>query len=209
MTQLTDIRDLVREATRFDSSDASLTDSNLTSLINRGLKAIATEHDWPWLYAETTISAVVGTRDYNFPTGATQISFVSFEDDGPFVVKQLKELQRYNDTTITGQPYMFAPVGVTSIRIAPYPDQAYTLDVGYYQDESVLSGDTNEPLLPDAYDEMLVAYVVKLVGMRIGNVEMSRSGASEYREWVSRTRDNVKVTSVLPRPTARRDWGWR
>ena len=191
MTQLSDLRTAIYRQANISTSDTSLTSAVLTGLINEALKAIATDHDWPWLYSEDTISAVVGTRDYSFPTGATRIAWLSIGDGPVFDVRQMKELERWNSTDITGQPHIFSTVGVTSVRIAPYPDTAYTINVGFYQDENTLSGDTDTPLLPSAYDGLVIGRTIKLIGYRLGNNTLVQMGDDLYREWLRRTRDNV------------------
>lgn len=206
MTALSALRTAVYTATRISSTDPSLTSTTLTALINRALKFMATEHDWPWLYAESTISAVVGTRDYSWPTGATRINWLAIDKYDPFTPVQRKVALRYSDTDRTGRPSMFTDAGHGTIRIAPYPNQAYTINIGYFQDEAVLSGDSDEPLLPDMYDDVLVARTMILIGQRRNDKDLIREGEDLYNDWIRVIGDNVPTSSQKPRTRTRTDW---
>lgn len=191
---------------RIRSDDGDFADADMLILINGALQNLSTKHEWPWLYAEDTISAVIGTRDYNVPTGWTKTAWLSIDATGPFQVLTMKEMQRWNDANITGKPQYFSHVGDTSIRIAPFPNQAYTVNVGYYIAETVMTGDSDTPLFDDAYEDYVIWEVVRRMGDRKGDDAMVRRAEKHLAEWEQDIADNVQRSKAMPRVRYRKDW---
>jgi hypothetical protein len=76
----------------------------------------------------------------------------------------------------------------------------------YFQSEAALSASGDTPVLPDAYDGMLVMYVAKKMAMRKGAFDDLRVVENEIRMWDKRARDNVRTATALPRIKNRKDW---
>lgn len=208
MTQLSDIRTAALDVFGYNANDPLLDSTTMNRLVNQALKQLSTEYDWPWLYAETTISIVAGTTDYAVPTRWSRTKWL-FIDDNELKFRSPKQMQRLigdNTNPITGQPLFYTTVGDTSIRVGRTPDAAYTADHAYYTYEATLTNDTDEPVLFEAYDDMLVMYVAKKLAMRKGEANDLNIARAEIQAWDKRVRDNVRRSSALPMMKHRQDW---
>ena len=188
------------------SDDGDFADADMLILINGALQHLSTKHEWPWLYAEDTISAVVGTRDYAVPTGWTKTAWLSIESTGVFQALTMKEMQRWNATDLKAKPRYFSHVGDTSVRIAPFPDKSYTIDIGFYKAETVMTGDSDTPLFDDAYEDYVIWELVKRMGLRKGDNDMVRMAKAELKDWEKDIADNVQRSKDIPRVRVRNDY---
>jgi hypothetical protein len=185
-----------------ETTDDGMLD-NLVESINAGLQQMATEFDWPWLVASTTISTVADTTDYSMPTNATRIREIIYRD-GTLTAVQLAELTRYDDIS-GGEPALFY-IQNSTIKIAPIPDGVYVLTVEYVKAESVLSGDSDTILCPDWYSDMVVVYAAIEEARRRQNAALTKLLENSRDQWIQRIRDNIQRTKNLPDIITRTDW---
>ena len=161
MTAWSVLRGRAFDYSQIRSDDGDFADADMLVLGNAAIQHLSTKHDWPWLYEEATISAVVGTRDYSIATldaDWTKTAWMGIDEYKPMLPISLREAHEWSNVNRTGRPLYFAHVGNTSIRIAPYPNQAYTINVGYYQAETPLTGDADEPAVRPSGTEPKIKY---------------------------------------------------
>ncbi len=203
------IRTAALEMAGYNTADPIIATADINDIIQGALDQISTEYEWPWLYAEGTITTVAGTTDYNVPTRWTRTLWLAYKHLELKYRSHRQMRHVIGDTTVTGQPTVFTTVGDTSIRVGRIPDAVYTLDHGYVTSEAVMTSDSDQPALDDAYDDMLVWRVVKGLAIRRGDTDMLQIANIENALWTERARDNVRRTSHTTRVNARRDWTTR
>lgn len=211
MTAWSVIRSQAFDYSQIRSDDGDFDDAAMLVLGNAALQLLSTKHDWPWLYAESTITTVIGTRDYSIATldpDWTKTAWMSIDDHRVFIPISLKEAQRWNLDTRVSRPRYFAHVGNTSIRIAPFPNQVYTINVGYYQAETPLTGDASEPAWYPDYIGYLVWEIVRRMAIRKGDDKILRRAESMLSEWRKDIGDNVQGSKQAPRVQVRKDLGF-
>lgn len=214
--QLSDIKTDAFDVLGYNSNDPLFDDTVMTRLVNTALAEVSTEFDWPWLYAEGTISVTASTTDYALSgltlsglTRWTKTKWVAIEEDELKFVSPRQMQRIIGDTSVTGQPLYYTHDGTTNIRFGPTPDAAYTVTIGYQQGEAALSNSTDTPVIPNDYDQYLVLYVAKKMAMRKGAFDDLRVVQGEIAEWRKRIRDNVRQASAFPSIRNRQDWSSR
>lgn len=185
-----------------ETSDDGMLD-NLTESINAGLQQMATEYDWPWLVLSTTIPTVVDTTDYSFPSNATRIRELIYRD-GPLINVQLAELVRYNQIA-GGEPALFY-IQNSTIKLAPIPDQVYSIYCEYVVAESVLSSDSDTIRCPDFYSDLVVVYGAIEEAKRRKDTVLTNLLEGSKQQWIQRIRDNIQRGKNLPDILTRQDW---
>lgn len=211
MTAWSVLRGRAFDYSQIRSDDGDFANADMLVLGNAALQHLSTKHDWPWLYAEGTISAVVGTRDYSIATldaDWTKTAWLGIDKYKPMTAISLREAHEWSNTERTGRPLYFAHVGNASIRIAPYPNQAYTINVGYYQAETPLTGDASEPAWYSDYEDYLTWEVVRRMGIRKGDDNIVRRAEKMLDEWRRDLADNVQGSKKAPRIQTRKDLGF-
>jgi hypothetical protein len=205
---LDDIMVDVREAGNYNASDGNLTDAILTRIVNRALQRISSEFDWPWLYAEETITTVAGTLDYNLPTRWTKTAWLSEETVGDLQPASHLQSRRWVEqaTRITGRPLYYVHEGVSQIRLFPAPDAVYSIGHGYYTSEAVLSVGSDTPALPDPFDDLLVWKALEFAAMRRGEGTLANQARDMYKDQLKVVKDNVRGTKQFGVPSSRQDW---
>jgi hypothetical protein len=206
--QLSDIRTDVREAGNYSSSDGNVSDAVMTRVINRALRRISAEFDWPWLYAEETITTVAGTTDYNLPTRWAKTAWLSEENVGLLRPATHKQSRRWIEqaTRVTGRPVYYTHEGASQIRLFPAPDAVYSVDHGYYTYEAALSNDTDTPAIPDPYDDLVVWKSLEFLAIRRGEQELMQNARRMYQDQLRVVTDNVRASKEFASIKTRQDW---
>ena len=81
MTQLSDIRTEVLETAGLASDDSRFPSATLNRIINRALRSVSAEHDWPWNQAQTTINTVASTATSDLPSNTSKIIRLAIDND--------------------------------------------------------------------------------------------------------------------------------
>lgn len=207
LPDLTDIRTEVRTRLGVSSTDSTLTDTVLTSLINAANRKLSLIHDWPWLVTtDATLTATVsGTRIYTPATNWRKTQFLIADESQQLKPKQPQDIWRYSEQT--GRPNFYAVQG-GSIIIAPTPDAVYTLDHIYIKDVTLLSSDTDEPDVPMWGLDLLIEGATILAAKRLNDSQLAGQMQVEYMQTLVTLQDEVRRTRQLPTPQHRSDIGW-
>ena len=203
--QLTDIRDDVRILTGIPSNDGRVPDSVLTALINSSLRRITQEHDWPWLYVTdtTNTATVVGTAAYSCEAGFRRTVRVTLGGDRDVQARSPRDL--VDLSTINDYPRYFT-VENDVLTLAPVPTEIETLEHVYLGSETALSGDTDEPLVPDAYIDLVLFGASYLVHSRLKDTQAFRGAFAEYKDRVRSYADDTRQFTGGVVPKHRNDW---
>jgi hypothetical protein len=197
--QLQTIRDEVRTRLGLSANDGLSQNAALTSLVNAALRQVSLMRDWPWLEKHTTVTVSPGNATVTAPADFRKVSGLSYEDrDLPF--RQPRQRAVFHD--IQAPPVAFTRRGST-IEVLPEPDTSYTLNLVYTANDVVLSGNTDQPLLPDWAVDLLIAQTCLLVARRYRNQEQIMQYLQERDEALRHVQDELvhHVQGYTPRRT--------
>jgi hypothetical protein len=191
---------LVAGADSNSSNDALASDAVLNRLIGRALHEIEGAggvNGWDWLRGEDTMALTAGVESYTFAAIATAASIAApirriwppvIEDTYRTVTERvgLRTLREYWDGTSAadrGRPAWCA-IEASTLYLAPSPDAAYTIRFRYLTSEPDLTADTgagSTPLMPDAFQDMLVEKAAVLWLRRAQNAAMAAVAQAAYQ----------------------------
>lgn len=205
--QLSTIRSEVRTAAGFDSTDAHASDTQLNSLINRALRVINGMRDWDWRKENETITTVVNQASYG--RDATAVRTVRLEDvERGDLLDMITPMAsaRYND--FSGRP-AFWYVEKGRIWLVPTPSEARTIKHTFLRSETTLSGDTDEPLVPDDAIDMVILHAAAALLARTDDTSQMRLLERQYTQAVEAQERNARRAKGSPIIHSRRDWSRR
>lgn len=154
--------------------DGLATTTVQTAVINSALRDLSNEHDWPWLISSASLTFSAGSAA--FPTGCL----------------------RARELTINGRPAKFVPLAhflgvagdssdyvwttqATTVKITPVPDTAPTAVLYFVRSEPELSGDSDVPLLPEAYHDVLLARAAYRANVTRNHMDESVRDDNDYQ----------------------------
>ena len=131
---------------------------------------------WRFMWARGEFETVADTKDYN-PTSTSMDesdpdSWTIFKtSDGESTEVEL-EFKRWLDfredygvgTVTASAPHTVTIMPNKNIRLYPTPDTAYKVQFDYYQAVDTLSGDTDTPILPAKFHDLIVYDAVTKYG---------------------------------------------
>lgn len=201
--QLSDLRTAVYEALGVSSSDAFYPAPKVTRGINDALDRLAVRYAWPWLETLTTFSTVVGTANYNLPADHRR-TLELWTEDGSLEPYQRRDITRF--TGVNGKPRVYA-IKNNDIYLAPVPTEVLTINHLYIGHETALANDSDQPLIPDAYNDLLVVETAMRLAVQKGDSERVDMLREARDEWIRTLRDEVRQSQGAHRIRTRRDWG--
>jgi hypothetical protein len=201
-TQLQTIRTEILETAGLASDDARFPSATLNRVVNRALRNLSAEHDWPWNQASETLTTVAAQEAYS-PAAAWQKTIRLRYEGRDLVEYQPRDAaQFFNDT---GSPVGFY-IEEESIHLLPIPDGVYSVEHIYSAGETALSGDTDTPALPDRYIDWLVSIALVQVSQRIRDTDLYGMADRERRRWSRLAADEVRRSTANMKVKARKDW---
>lgn len=187
------------------STDGMFPTGTTDQLINDGLKAMATDYDWPWLQVDTTFSTAVGDENYTPPANWTRTLWIS-DGQNDLELRQRRDLTRWLDTANLGRSRFYAVYG-EQIILAPIPNEVRTLRHGYIRSEAVLATGTDVALCPAPYDDLIVHYAMQEAAIFLKDSTMYQMAGQEIAKQKQRISDNIRRSASPVRIKARKDWG--
>lgn len=154
----------------------------VTEFLNDGLRAISAHADWPWLEAYQTITLVAGTAAYALPTGYLDTRSVKLSDGEPVTRVAVEDGDRW-DSWQAAPSCGYAIEGDT-IVFFPTPAAADTVTHRYTVEETELSADGDEPLLPATFHPAVVCYAAKVMMDRLNQPRRADRFESELNSWL-------------------------
>jgi hypothetical protein len=175
--------------------------------INKAIRRIGTEHDWPWNEVLTTLTTVAGTGTLSLTgqTGWYKTRILHIEPYGALELYPLAQLLN-TPTSFQGIPNMYA-IQADSLLVRPVPNAVYTINHVYYVIETTLTNTTDTPRLPAQYHDAIVDLAVYYGCVQ--NKEQSRYSPratqylEQYQAMLKVMRDNVRRTSATQRVRVR------
>lgn len=184
MSQLSAIRDFVREQTLIEADDWSNT--KIDNVINEGIREVASRFRWPFLASSAQVSVTSGTQSYALSGIASDIQRIAAIIDNDKRVK-LQEIEAQyawqvygGDPTTSDEATGFYIWGDT-LYLVPSPTatetDAYTLF--YYKSPTELTNDTDTPEWSSQFHMLLAEYAIARVWER--EEDYSKSAAAQGR----------------------------
>lgn len=168
------------------------TPSRVDRTINSANRRLGRVTDWPWLKVIGTVAAdPSGTFDLGTVEGYRHTILLSYENFD-LVPLSPQELVRYGLTS-PSSPRVYSIVGDT-LTVFPRPQVTTVLNHIYIRDENALAGDSDTPLLPSAYTELLVLAATVTLAMSKQDMGLMQALKSEYKDAISEALDEVNRT---------------
>lgn len=195
MADLASLRADVLDRLGLPTDDLMAQNGSLDRAINSALKEYAVELDWPWLWTETTITTVNGTRTSALPTRFARALY-AYVGDEELEYRSMRDVIEYVGDL--DQPRFYTGLS-GSIAWVPTPDAAYSVVFGYVQTEPELVAAGDVPLIPDAYDDYIVAKAGRKIATRLRDLELMTALKAEEADWLHRMRGEARRTAALGR----------
>lgn len=185
------------------------------SVLNGALSELASDYDWPFLYAEVPLNLNQGQDVYPVPSGWLRTGFIVLKDSGNELV--WRQRRAHFEFPSPGEPRAFDTLG-DRLLIAPTPDQAYRAVHGYYEHfEHIERDDDGYPTLeaqladtdldvPAPFDHLLVLYVAKNIALLIKDRELYQMFQTEIADIKAKNDDNRRRQQSTGRIKTRRDY---
>ena len=195
--QLSDIRTEIRTRMNVGTTDANISNSVLTTLINAALRHISVQYDWPWLEVEATANTVAGTETITLASNVRKVTHM-YHEYHELLYRQFRDRPLFYG--LTGPPVAFSEqAGV--YYVWPTPNAVYTVSYGYILDkEPALSADSDKPLVPDWAISLVITQACILVARRLRDRDTERGFYAEYRDLLQTMTDNIRQVTLGHRP---------
>ncbi len=201
-TILSVIRTEVLETAGLAADDTRFPDATLDRIINRSLRSISAEEDWPWLDETETITTVADQQAYTPTTLWNKTQRMRYLTRNLIHYQSRDAAQYFSDT---GKPFGYF-IEDEKVHIVPTPDGVYSILHVYTEYETALSGAGTFPALPDRYIDWLVYVCLKQVATRIKDPDMYGMADREQKLWKARAKDEVRRAISTPKIQTRNDW---
>jgi hypothetical protein len=177
-----------------DDFDAGKYRVSVKQWINDALQDIARVAHIPGLEATWSPDILAGEASYELPSDKIRLLSAFGDDSRPLGEVAIEDI----DTTPagSGRPVEFAQSG-GNVVFYPAPDQAYTVTFRYLTSLAALTADIDAASLeiPDAYADMVVAFVRSRLFRKEDDVQMSQFWRSEYERDLLRLKADVQRRS--------------
>jgi hypothetical protein len=168
----------------------------LLDALNEANRAIAADHDWPWLHATTSFSTVAGTGAYSsaaaIPEDWLRTISLKVADSVPMTRRSPVDLDdAWPSTDSTGRPCEYAIDG-SALVLRPVPDSVLTIAHRYVRIEPELVQDSDTPTMPAAFHSTIVEHAAAIVLRRARETARAEECMAAARMWERRMVDDVR-----------------
>jgi len=182
--QFSDIRTYC--AMRFrDTGNVVVTDANWKLYANTIYGEILTQFPFaPWREAVETVAQPANNRIIDLPAGAWQVVSV-FDGTNQYPLVPLEgrdqAYQLYPDQAAVGAAQHYR-VFTNSVWLYPVPQDATSYVIEYLVGNDQMVADSDTPMFPDPYHDLIVSGAVMLAYKDDGNLQMAAAYAKEYED---------------------------
>ena len=183
------------------AGDSLLDSTTLNDIIGYALRDLSSESDWPWLL--TSSSVTFTGADATAPT--TMVKARELTINGRRA--RFMPLAEFLDAQSASVSCVWTVLG-TTIRLTPTPSTAPTAVLYFVRGEPTLSGDSSEPLCPDAHHQVVLARASYHANTRRNRFEDAARDDNEYQLSVRKMRDAQWVKSGPRQVKASGSFNW-
>lgn len=203
--QLSDIRTAVLYRAGLDTGPGPNPAAVLNGFINGALREISAMRDWNWLKTSGTFTTVTVP---NVAVPDTDVRAVTrlYNTTQGYALEMVTPRYANKYRGMSGLPRFWYLEG-SEFFLFPTPSNTTdTITYDYLKDETVLSADSDEPVLPERWIDLLIIKAAKKVAARVGDAGMHRLLADEERSFEQVMIDDARATKGPPILDSRRDW---
>lgn len=184
MTQLSDLRRLVRQRLGVPTGDDFFTDPVLTDLVNAAINTIEEEHYWPWAEVIDPAASLTAGQSTLTKPARWRATRALFNGPDELTLVPITDLLNVAPATV-GTPTAWTDTGA-GIRVAPAPSGPLTLIHVYYQAPVDLVADTDTPDLPSSMSDAIVCKAAELGSAREDDQPARTAHGNDYAKWMQR-----------------------
>lgn len=187
--------------------------------VNQAIFDVYTREDteWPFAWAEATLTTVAGTKLYTKNINATSIDWDSFRirTDTPnnitakslgnlsYDVYRSEFLARDDGATSEtyGKPTSVVRRSDNNIILTPVPDKAYTIVYEYFNLPIELELEDDTPLIPEQFNQVIIDKALHYAYMFRDNSEQAAIAEDRFEKSIHKMRRILipQFDSVVPR----------
>jgi len=199
-TTLSQLRRLTRLRLGIPLSDNFMQDPVLDDHINLAIAEIDSEQRWPWSEVLDDVPITPAIPDIVVAENWRATRAVFDAQRELFYVAPGDLLAR--TSSVGAPPRVWCPLG-DRIAIRPATQGDLTLTHYWYRRPAWLREDADQPDIPDQFAGSIVAKAAELLSMREGAGADSTRHHSEYTDWVTRMRRDVRRSTPPTRVRVR------
>lgn len=195
---MTDIRTEVRERVGELVADF-WTDAEVDRAINEAVRRFCAEEPWPFLLTEWSSAVTNGIDELDLPPDVSLTRVFNLSIDGtslaqPVLLERVDPSEgfrlrfQYQDRNSTPAWYYIArsnqdadgaPPVVYTARLIPTPDDDFTVEAQYMAVPLLLSGASDEPMVPVEYQEAIPAWAAGKLFLK--ELQISQKASEQFR----------------------------
>lgn len=196
---LSDLIDETRERIGETTEEDFFTDAEITRALNEGLRRFSNEERWPWLFTEFTGTVGIDEDEMDMPDDVSinRLFGLNIMDTatlaGGQMIERVQPMEgfrlRHQYKNYTGVPRWYyvsksnldadgAPPLTYTCKVIPSPDQEYEITGIYLAVPITLSGNDDEPMLPEEYQDALPAYAAGILFLK--ELQISQKASEQF-----------------------------
>lgn len=182
------------------AGDGMISEAFMDDAINEALRRVSKDRRWPWLIMQASMSFTVGNAGIvALPTGYMAAKHLTITGTSGTRVAKYLPLSEFLDTEAR-QTELIRHVWTVSgvnIQLSPAPTVTTAGTLHYYGVEPDLTTDDGEPLMPDAYHDVVVAFATYICALRRQDEGRAQNYLSDAQTQLN---DIEKVAVIRPQP---------
>lgn len=203
--------ELVRDYCGGETSE-TLSNTRILRFLNQSYLYYCNKHQFPQMLETTTITTSSGTASYELSVAdVAEINYLVNTTSNLTLrridSKQYNEYTQGDTSTITGVPVYYVEDGVGStnsyrqITFYPTPNGTYSITMSYWENpvELTASPSATSPVIPDAWDNIIVLRAASKAWMMLGDQERSVLMASAAQAEEDQIIGKIQNRTTQPR----------
>lgn len=202
--QLSELRRAVRDHYGIASNEGQAQNDVLNRLINASIREFTLERDWDWNTKIETVATVVDQEEYSRAADARKTMRIVDTEFGR-ILQHVSANYGARYRNFSSIPVFWWIEGGV-LHFAPTPSDVRNYEHVYQKTETALSGDTDEPTIPDWAIDQVIALACLKLARRLGDANKQVEFAQEVEYTRQALADDVSGAQPNPRRATRRDW---
>jgi len=206
---IVEVRERIGEVTEADF----FTDAEVTRALNEGLRRFSNEERWPWLFTEFSGTTTIDDENFDLPENIAlnRVFGLNIMDDltlaGGQMLERVQPMEgfrlKHQYRNYDGVPRWYyvshtnldttaEPPVIYTAKLIPVPDLEYEVTGIYMFVPPALSGTSDEPALPEEYQDALPAYAAGILFLK--ELQISQKAGEQFALYNAILANAVKET---------------